>query len=369
MQTTSSGTRVKRGSGVAGALLATLAPAIAHAGTNGAVQPPPARAPHTAVQAVGAHAASFQPTDHAEDAALLETLPATDEEQHKGLSLGISAGIFGVLYGYTYMAWYLRSDESPDFHLHDEGWFAVDTYAGGADKIGHAWANYALVRGVSSILEWGGWQKKMALATATGSTMAFFLMSEIKDGYHENYGFSWGDVVMNLTGTGLGVLMELSPEVDRRFDFRVEYWPSKPFRDAIADRGPFNSPEDYSGQRFFLAYHLSSIETLRESDYFGWSEYMDLAVGFHANHYKPEDTDSGDHEQELFLGVSLNLQTVIDKAFAPPPSSLRKSGTGTRALRFTAEIVQLPYTLIDVGGVSRSIPDPQPAQASSTVTP
>ncbi len=344
-----------RAVGVTLALAIALLPAAAHAGK------PPATTvtAHSAVQAVGSRAADLRISDSHEDASLLQDLPTTQEPEHKALSLGLAGGVFGVLYGYTYLAWYLRSDESPTFQVHEEGWFGVDTYAGGADKVGHAWGNYALVRGVSGILEWGGWNRTMALTTATGMTTAFFVMSEIKDGYAEDYGFSWGDVIANVTGASLGVLMELSPSLDRRFDFRLEYFPSKPFRDAVSTKGPFNSPEDYTGQRFYLAYHLSTIDSLRESRLFGWSEYVDVAVGFHAAHYKPEDQDTADHQQELFMGVSLNLQRVVDKAFAPPPGSNRKRSTGSRALHYTTEIVQMPFTSLQVGGVSRSIPDPK----------
>jgi hypothetical protein len=168
-----------------------------------------------------------------------------------------------------------------------------------------------------------------------------------------------------VAGESLGVLMELSPELDRRLDFRLEYFPSKPFRESISEKGPFNSPEDYTGQTFYLAYHLSTIDTLAESRYFGWSQYVDVVGGFHATHYKPEDTDSEPHRQEVFVGLSLNLQRVVDNNFMPKRGSLRRPSTGARALHFTTEILQFPFTSVQVGGLSRSIPDPEPAPTKS----
>ena len=354
--------------GVSAAFIMTLAPQLARAGEPSAHGPRAGSlaSAHTAVETIGGSSDQFRiPTSSEEETgSLVSGVEAPPE--HKLLSLGIVGGVYGVLYGYTYMAWYFRADDSPTLQFHDEGFFGVHTYAGGADKVGHAWGNYALVRGISGIMEWGGYSKKVSLVSATSATFAFFLMSEIKDGYAKDYGFSWADMVANVTGESLGLLMEASPRLDRMFDFRLEYFPSKPFRESISKKGPFNSPEDYTGQRFLLAYHLASIDPLRDSHYFGWSQYVDVAVGFHAAHYKPEDTDSEPHTQELFVGVSLNLQRFVDNTFMPKRGERAFPSTGARALHYTTEIVQVPYTLVPVGGVSRSIPDPEPAHSKPT---
>jgi hypothetical protein len=282
---------------------------------------------------------------------------------HKGLAAGIVGGAYGALYGYTYLAWYMRADVSSSLHFHDEGWFGAHTYAGGADKLGHAWGNHVFLRGISGILQWGGYGQRTSLAWAAGLTASFFLLTEVQDGFTKDYGFSWQDLVVNLAGEGQGLLMELSPTLDGMFDFRLEYFPSQPFRRAVERDGPFNSPEDYTGQRYFLAYHLASVAALRENRYASWTQYLDLAVGFHAAHYKPDDTDSAPHTQSLFLGVSLNLQRLVDRLFMPSAGQRATPSAGARVLRFATEVVQVPYTMVPVVGVSRSVPDTAPEQA------
>ena len=74
------------------------------------------------------------------------------------------------LYGWLTAAWHTRAEESESFQWHDEGWFGADTYAGGADKIGHGWITYTLTRAVSSMLEYGGWSRRTSLAV--GSSLA-----------------------------------------------------------------------------------------------------------------------------------------------------------------------------------------------------
>jgi hypothetical protein len=244
----------------------------------------------------------------------------------------------------------------------------MDTYAGGADKIGHMWGNYSIVRGISGILEWGGWSKKMALTTATGMTLGFFVVAEIKDGYKPQYGFSWGDIIFNVSGEALGLLFETQPKLDEMLDFKIEYFPSKAFRDSIGTDGPFNSSEDYTGQRFFVSYHLSTIDALRQSRYFGWSEYLDVSVGYQAAHFRPEYADPNDHKQDLFVGLQLNVQRIVDNALMPSARSGKKPGGGTRALHFCTEIFQVPFTTLRVGGLERTGPDLDPPTSTITST-
>jgi hypothetical protein len=286
---------------------------------------------------------------------LASTGPAGDTDdgsRYPKLSLGIVGGLYGALYGYTYLAWYRQGASSETLQFRDEGWFGSHTYAGGADKIGHVWANYAVTRGVSGILEWGGYSKRTSLITATGLAIGFFVLAEIKDGYKPKYGFSWNDVVSNVAGNSLGVAMELWPALDERFDFRIEYWPSEYFIREMKSQGPFDSAEDYTGQRFLVSYHLASIDRLRESRCLGWTEWLDVTLGYQALHYLPA-ADPNDPVQRLFAGVSLNLQHALDRGLMPEPRTGQRPGAGLRALRFGTEVIAVPYTTLDVGGVSR----------------
>ena len=62
------------------------------------------------------------------------------------LAAGTTAGAYALLYSWVTLAWYVRTTDSNAFHFHDEGWFERDSYAGGADKMGHLWATLALAR-------------------------------------------------------------------------------------------------------------------------------------------------------------------------------------------------------------------------------
>jgi hypothetical protein len=254
-------------------------------------------------------------------------------------SAAITGGAYALLYGWVTLAWYVRTENSSVFHLHDEGWFGADTYAGGADKLGHFWGNYAMTRGVSQVLRWGGWRRPWAIGAAGGLSLAFFTFSEIKDGYKIEYGFSYGDEIANTLGVLLGVAMELAPELDRRLDVRISYLPSSAYLDRLGEEGPFNTPEDYTGQTFYVAYHLGSIDALARRA--SWTKFLDVGVGYRSRNFKPMPTNGEQREQDLFVGLSFNFQELLDRAVTHG------------VLHFIGEMYQPPYTTLPLGGFKR----------------
>ncbi|MBS1120717.1 MAG: hypothetical protein H6Q90_2945 [Deltaproteobacteria bacterium] len=262
------------------------------------------------------------------------------------VSAAETAGAYGLLYTWVSLAWYVRTTDSETFHLHDEGWFGRTTYAGGSDKLGHGWGNYAMTRGVSQVLQGGGWNRHGSIAVAGGLSLGFFTFSEIKDGYKKEYGFSYGDMISNAIGVGLGMVFELTPALDRRIDLRISYLPSSDYLSRLQQDGPFNTPEDYTGQTFLVAYHLGSIDFVRHRA--SWARFVDLNLGYQAVNYKPMPVDGGDRTQDLFFGASINLQEMFD--------SLGHRGAGASVLHFVTEMYQVPYTTLRVGGFRRTTP-------------
>lgn len=270
-----------------------------------------------------------------------------DEDRHPALSLAVVGGTYATAVAYTYLAWYRRSENSDTLGFREEGLFGHDTYAGGADKLGHAWSNYVLTRGISGVLSWGGVSRPASLATSASLAFGFFALIELKDGYEPKYGFSWGDVLFNAGGIGLGLGAELFPALDEFFAFRLQYWPSQAFVRQVNSGGAVNVAEDYSGQAFLVSYHLSSIATLREG--LAWPQFVDLTLGYRALNYEPPSA-SQPRIQELFFGLSLNLQRVVDRAFSGAPA---RAPAGVRAIRFTTQVLAPPFTTLEVTRATR----------------
>ncbi len=286
---------------------------------------------------------------HADDtatpqAAVVEEAPRPKKSRRaKWIAAGSIAAFHGAYLTWQYFAWYRKGSE--DFHL--EGpydAFAPDAFSGGADKLGHTWGNYAMTRGTTAVLVAGGWPKLPSSLVAFGLTEFAYLLIEIQDGMSP-YGFGKKDLVANLLGGALGVLMDNVPAVDRLLDFRLEYWPSSQYRKNFTSTGDVDGAQDYTGQSYILALHLGALPGLADQDWGYWSRFVDLAVGFEAKHYYPLPDDDRPR-QTLYAGLAVNMQGVLSHLF--------DDSTGRRIGRGLFEAYSLPYTTFRFVEASRS---------------
>src|SRR5690606_33849048 len=146
-----------------------------------------------------------------------------------------------------------RGADTKDFYIADDTWFDARGYSGGADKVGHFWSNYTLTRGTTALLTAAGWKRLPSSLVAAGLTELAFTLTEIEDGFV--YGFDPKDMMANVAGAALAVLMDNVPALDRLFDFRVQYFPSRDFRRAVRKHGSVDVGQDYTGQSYILALH------------------------------------------------------------------------------------------------------------------
>ena len=86
-----------------------------------------------------------------------------DHKLAAALTLG---GLYAAFTTWTYFAWYrkgCRPEPKPckDFLWGKDGAFGANTYAGGADKLGHTWATLGLARlGTEMLHQWGGYERR-----------------------------------------------------------------------------------------------------------------------------------------------------------------------------------------------------------------
>ncbi len=275
-----------------------------------------------------------------------------------------SAAALGSLYlgfsTWAYFAWYRNQPSLGEFEWGKDGYFGRNTYAGGADKLGHAWANLVLARASTGVLRWGGWDRTTAAVAGSALAWGLFLFVEVRDGYY--YRFSPGDAIFNSAGALLAAAFEIHPRLDQLFDFRVAYSPSPEYLGLW--RGEYHGPkagnslniaEDYSGQTYVAALHLGALPWPRSTPPAARTalDFLDLSIAFRTRRYKPDAVPGTIPTQELYLGVSLNLQTVLDRTVRGRP---RQVG------RAIVEHLVPPYTTLPVISGSRSSTGPAPQQ-------
>ena len=254
---------------------------------------------------------------------------------------GTVMGSYLAIYTWAYFAWYRGRNLNEELVVSDEGWFESSTYAGGADKLGHMYSNYLMNRSTTAVLRKGGMRPASSSLLATALTASFFTLIEVKDGYHRGFGFSWGDMAFNTLGNALAITMDNGPWLDERFSFRLEYLPTDRYIEMLQRDGVVDVGEDYSGQTFLLAWHLSSLGALEGAGpALSWLRYTDLTVGFQTLNYLPKPVDpTAVPDQRLFLGLSVNIQRILEEAWRYRPRDRVYS-----AAHFITEFYGIPYT-------------------------
>ena len=276
----------------------------------------------------------------------LQTAKVADEHEraHPIASVAIVGGMYLTFSSWAYAAWYAKHKPLGYFKWGGDGWLGDRTYAGGADKFGHAWATMSLARAGTLLLsDYGGYDRQRSAIVSAALAESLFFFVEVKDGFF--YEFSFSDLTGDTAGAVAALLLDSFPRLDEMFDYRVQYFPSREYLDNVSGGNGYNRlniAEDYSGETYLLAYHLGSIAALRQWD--PWPRFVDVALGFETRGYKPTPPAGyppNDHRQNVFIGVSFNAQGFFDWLFT------RQSTAHPRVRKITHglfEIFNLPYT-------------------------
>ena len=273
-------------------------------------------------------------------------------------AISTMAAAYAIFATWTFFAWYRMHKPNRAYKWGGDGWMGPTTYAGGADKCGHAWATYALARlGTVMLTGWGGFTARKATLISSTASELLFTGVEVKDGFY--YEFSFSDLTGDTTGMALAMLLDSFPRLNELFGFRVEYWPSQMYRRKVTGESPcptggcsrWNIAEDYSGQTYLAALHLGGIRAIR--DKVGpIGNFVDVGVGFGTRQYRPlpdHDITETPH-QDLDLRAAFNAQGFFDWALAGRAPGVRK------VLHGLFEVFQLPYGSVRLAGVSREGP-------------
>ena len=265
---------------------------------------------------------------------------------------------YAIFATWTFFAWYRMHKPNRAYKWGGDGWMGPTTYAGGADKLGHAWATYALARlGTVMLTGWGGFTARKATLISSSLSELLFAGVEVKDGFY--YEFSFSDLTGDSAGMALAMLLDSFPRLNELFGFRVEYWPSQMYRRKVTGESPcptggcsrWNIAEDYSGQTYLAALHLGGIKAVR--DKVGpVASFVDVGLGFGTRQYRPlpdHDITETPH-QDLDVRAAFNAQGFFDWALADRAPKVRA------VLHGLFEVFQLPYGSVRLAGLSRQGP-------------
>ena len=259
-----------------------------------------------------------------------------EEQVSRGLQWKNAAVIGGIgatvgFYGVT--SWW-KDGFSGSFRTVDEGWFGQNTYAGGADKVGHAFFTYTGARLLTRGFEALGNDPGHALRLGVWTSLGVMTAVEVVDGFSKKYRFSMEDAVANAVGAAFAVLVEKDPRIDALLDFRLLYRRSDDARRA----GETDFIADYSGQTFLLAVKADGVPRLREVPV---ARYLELQVGYNTRGYEPNDGTMNDPHRRIYYGVGINLSRLLsDTVFRGD----LKGGKIQRGTDTVLEYLEVPWT-------------------------
>jgi hypothetical protein len=241
--------------------------------------------------------------------------------------IGATVGVYGA------NSWW-KDGFSGSFRTIDEGWFGRNTYAGGADKAGHAYFTYTGARLLTRGFEALGNEPGRALRLGVWTSLGVMTGVEAVDGFSRKFRFSMEDAVANAAGAALAVLAEKYPRFDALMDFRLFYHRSDDAR-RLGDADPL---ADYSGQTFLLAFKADGVPRLREVPV---ARYLELQVGYNTRGYEPNDGVKIDPHRRISYGVGVNLSRLLsDTVFRGGLKGGKIQGTADTVLEF----LQVPGT-------------------------
>ncbi len=218
---------------------------------------------------------------------------------------------------------------SSSFNFNDEGFFGSDTGSLGMDKLGHGYSTYVISDFLTHSMRANG---ASASAPYNAPLFSWMLMLgvEIFDGFSDDHGFAYEDLIFNGLGAGFSLLRNTIPGMREKLDFRLEYIPS-------GNTDGFHPITDYSGQKYILALKLAGFDWCKQTPL----QYVELHGGYFARGFTDYEKERGEPERkEPYVAVGLNISELL---FGN--TKIGKTNFGRHASRFL-EYVQIPYTYI-----------------------
>ena len=210
------------------------------------------------------------------------------------------------------------------------------------DKFGHVFASYQVGRIGADVLKWSGVSEKDQLIYGATLGFTFLTAVEVFDGFSQEWGFSWGDMLANAAGTGLYVGQELLWKEQRmslKFSFhQTKYASQRP--EKLGNGFLEEVLKDYNGQTYWLSINLHSF--LKESRLPVW---LNLAVGYGADGMLTGHNDTVNN-----LLINQDRQRQFYLSFDVDLSRLKTNSRFLRTIFDVFNIIKVPFPTLEFNG-------------------
>lgn len=232
--------------------------------------------------------------------------------------------------------WYQDYEQSKFHSFNDNNeWLQMD-------KIGHVFTSYQLGRVGANLLNWSGVSENNQLIY--GSTLGFTFLTtvEVFDGFSKEWGFSWGDMLANASGTGLYVGQQLLWKEQRmtlKYSFhQTKYAKQRP--DQLGDGFLEELLKDYNGQTYWLSCNVRSF--FKNSKIPKW---FNIAFGYGA-----DGLLSGHNEDVNNLLITQNRTRQFYLSFDVDLTKIKTKSHLLRSIFDVLNVIKLPFPALEFNG-------------------
>jgi hypothetical protein len=208
-----------------------------------------------------------------------------------------------ALLAYFKQAWW--SGERADRFFFRSDW---DQEFRDQDKLGHAYGGYHLTRLGGAMLRAACVSDAKAIALSAAYATAFQLQIEVWDGFFEDYGFSYPDLLLNAAGAGYAAAQELRPGL-RAVKPTLWYKPTPAWHRRREHGDHPRATTDYSGQSYWLSADVDAL--LPEGARAYWPGILRLSVGHSITDWVDAETGAGRRaRRRLLLTLDIDLEKL-----------------------------------------------------------
>lgn len=212
--------------------------------------------------------------------------------------LFIIGGTTVVGFSYAYLLqdnmWWKGTQSDFHFNNHQDYEYALN-----ADKYAHFHFGYLSSKIYSDLFQWTGFNKKQSHIYAGLLAFTFQTFTEIRDGFSEQYGFSWGDCTANFLGAVYPNLQYYYPFL-KAYNFRISYSASQPYKN-----GEYSYIfDDYQSTYQWLSIDINRLLPNSASKYF--PDFIDFAIGYSVKNIDAHG--AGNHE--VFLSLDWDFEAI-----------------------------------------------------------
>ncbi len=229
-------------------------------------------------------------------------------------------------------AWY-KDQLTGDFHFFNDNaqWNLMD-------KFGHTYSAYQISKAGSGMFRWTGMSAKKSVIWGSVLSQALMIPIEIMDGFSEDYGFSWGDIIANMTGAGLFLSQQLlwkKQMVKMKFSFHTT--PYAPLRPSVLGDGTMEEIlKDYNGQTYWFSFDIYNM--LHKGNKF--PKWLNIALGYGAYEMvfgrKTENEAHGFQSyRQYYFSIDWDL------------SHIHTNKKGVKILLFIADMIKIPAPAVE----------------------